>query len=35
MVQNKGLVESEKDETGNLFRNNEFFINLNIVELFN
>lgn len=35
MVQSKGLVESEIDETGNLFRNNEFLVNLNIVELLN
>lgn len=35
IVQSKGLVESEIDETGNLFRNNEFLVNLNIVELLN
>ena len=35
MVQSSGLVESEIDETGNLFRNNEFLVNLNIVELLN
>ena len=34
MVQSKGLVESETDETGNLFRNNEFLVNLNIVVEF-
>lgn len=34
MIQSKDLVESETDETGNLFRNNEFLVNLNI-ELLN
>lgn len=30
IAQSRGFVEGEIDETGSLFRNNEFLVNLNI-----